>query len=201
MNVCTTTGPGYKMVDGTGYAPVVVFEQMDAGYCGVDQIVNASSRTLVVRDAAGWGNHTGTGDIYYEDVDGGLSTFNGQRVWARQFNTEPLGLHIQNNGGTLWILGLKTERGGTIIDTEGGSTELLGYFSYTTQGGALGPMFINNNGKLSVSGMAEAWFNPSDSPFTTLVQETRAASTLSLLRGQAPLNGNGGSTLPLYTGY
>jgi hypothetical protein len=56
--------------------------------------------------------------------------FQGQTVWARQFNVEGDGLHVANDGGTLWILGYKTEGGGTLMETTGGGrTEVLGGFS------------------------------------------------------------------------
>ena len=146
---------------------------------------HASSRTLVLKSLQ-FGSYTnsGTGDLYIEDVVGGPFTFNNQNVWARQFNVENHGTHITNNGGNLWILGLKTESGGTLIDTEnGGKTELLGLFCYTTESGALAPMFINNNSSLVVAGQSEAWYNYGDSPYTTLVQETRGTETRTLKRG------------------
>ena len=60
-------------------------------------------------------------------------------------NIENLGTHLTNEAGTVWILGYKTERGGTLAHTlAGGRTEILGGFSYTTTGGKLAPMFINN---------------------------------------------------------
>ena len=68
----------------------------------------------------------GTGDVFIEDVVGRYFHFKNQHLWARQFNPEGDGVHIENDGGTAWILGLKTEGGGPLLDLKHGSkTELL----------------------------------------------------------------------------
>ena len=194
--------PGFKFVDGT--YPVVQWDRGGNGFGSSGLFFeHASSRTLVLKSLQ-FGSYisSGTGDLYIEDVVGGPFTFNHQNVWARQFNVENSGTHVTNNGGNLWILGMKTESGGTLIDTEnGGRTELLGLFCYTTQGGAIAPMFVNNNASLVVAGQSEAWYNYGDSPYTTLVQETRGTETRTLKRGDVGLCAMGGSAIPLYTGY
>ena len=176
--------PGFKLVDGP--APIVQWDRGGAGFgCSGQFFEHASARTLVLKNLQ-FGSYvnTGTGDLYIEDVVGGPFTFNHQNVWARQFNVENHGTHVTNNGGNLWILGIKTESGGTLIDTEnGGKTEVLGLFCYTTESGALAPMFINNNSALCVTGQSEAWYNYGDSPYLTLVQETRGSETRLLKRG------------------
>ena len=196
------TSPGFKFMDGA--APIVQWDRLGAGFGGSGYFFeHAAARTFVMKNAQ-FGSYTssGTGDLYIEDVVGGPFTFNHQNVWARQFNVENHGTHVTNNGGNLWILGMKTESGGTLIDTEnGGKTELLGLFCYTTESGALAPMFINNNSSLVVTGQSEAWYSYNDSPYLTLVQETRGTETRNLKRGDVGRCAMGGSAIPLYTGY
>ena len=68
----------------------------------------------------------------------GFFNFPGQKIWARQFNTEgntaPTGGYpakAVNVGCTLWILGSKSEDHGTVISTtQGGATEVLGSYLY-----------------------------------------------------------------------
>lgn len=192
-----------------GRPPVVMLERVTFGF-GTDAacwVEDDTSRTLVLRDVdinsgESYRNRRGAGPLFLEDVVLGATRFDHQAVWARHLNSEPMGVHLTNIGGTLWILGLKTERGGSLIDTEqGGKTELLGGFCYTTSGGAVGPMFIVNSASLSVAGFGEAWFNSSDEPYLALIQETRHGLTRTLKRGHAPTNLANGSTLPLYIGY
>ncbi len=194
--------PGFKFMDGA--FPIVQWDRGGNGFGSSGQFFeHASARTLVLKSLQ-FGSYTnsGTGDLYIEDVVGGPFTFNHQNVWARQFNVENHGTHVLNNGGNLWILGMKTESGGTLIDTEnGGKTELLGLFCYTTESGALAPMFVNNNSSLVVAGQSEAWYSYNDSPYTTLVSETRGGETRTLKRGDVGLCAMGGSAIPLYTGY
>ena len=158
IEVPNTVNPGFKIV--SGKQPTVVFEQIDSAYDKTTTLENASSRTLVIRDATNVSGHmTGSGDVFIENVVSNpwqTWTFNQQNVWARQFNVENTGTHITNNGGNLWILGLKTERGGTLIESrKGGKTELLGGLAYTTTVGPDGtqnyPMFINDASTVGVS--------------------------------------------------
>ncbi len=206
VTVPNTVNPGFKVVDGT--SPVVVFERIGSGFFSTPTIDNASARTLVIRDAANVSGHmTGTGDIFIENVVSNPFqnwVFNGQNVWARQFNVENEGTHITNNGGNLWILGLKTERGGTLIETTGGGkTELLGGFAYTTTSGPDGrqeaPMFINNESSISIT-LGEINYG-GGVPYTTYVRETRGGVTRNLTADDLPYYMGDGKHIPLYVGY
>ncbi len=206
VEVPNTVSPGFKVVDGA--SPTVVFERIGSGYFSTPTIDNASSRTLVLRDATNVSGHmTGTGDIFIENVVSNPFqnwVFNGQNVWARQFNVENEGTHITNNGGNLWILGLKTERGGTLIDTRaGGKTELLGGFAYTTTSGSDGeqesPMFINNESSISIT-LGEINYG-GGAPYSTYVRETRGGVTRDLSANSLEFYMGGGKHIPLYVGY
>ena len=182
-----------------GAHPTVIIERM-AGLAG--GIRHASTRTLVLSSVtfgpAGSYSNTGRGDLFLEDVVGGLWSFNQQRVWARQLNTEPEGTHILNTGGRLWILGLKTERGGVIVDSRADArTEVCGAFIYATGPEKIAPMFINEDSSVSLTA-GEASF--AGTPFQTLVRETRDGMVKTLNRGETPARA-GGSLLPLYVGY
>jgi Pectate lyase superfamily protein len=203
VEVPNNVNPGFKVVNGT--SPVVVFERIESGYNSTPTIENASSRTLVIRDASNVsGNMTGSGDVFIENVVSNPSqswTFNRQNVWARQFNVENAGTHITNNGGKLWILGLKTERGGTLIETKGGGkTELLGGLAYTTTPGLDGtqnaPMFINDRSSLSIS-LGEVNYGGAPN-YTTYIRDIRGGRTRNLTGQSLPNYQGSGKQIPLY---
>lgn len=205
VEVPKTVNPGFKIVDGTN--PTVVFERIGSGYNSTPTLENASSRTLVIRDASNVsGNMTGSGDVFIENVVSNpwqSWTFNKQNIWARQFNVENEGTHITNNGGNLWILGLKTERGGTLIETKGGGkTEVLGCLAYTTTGGPNGnqssPMFINNESSISIS-CGEV--NHGLPNYKIYVSETIGGITRNLPASKLINYVDGGKHIPLYVGY
>jgi len=158
---------------------------------------NTSRRTLVLRrlminfQGARAYHGKGPGTVFIEDVVGRYFHFEGQTVWARQFNVEGDGTHVTNDGGSLWILGYKTEGGGTLIETKGGGrTEVLGGLSYTVGRVDASPMFVVNDSQLSLT-FSEVCFT--GKPFTTIVAETRNGQTKTLphtapaWRGQMPL--------------
>jgi polygalacturonase len=205
VEVPNTVNPGFKVVGGS--SPIVVFERIGSGYNPTPTLENASSRTLVIRDATNVsGNMTGSGDVFIENVVSNPSqtwVFNKQNVWARQFNVENTGTHITNNGGKLWILGLKTERGGTLIDTKGGGkTELLGGLAYTTTPGPDGtqnyPMFINNGSAISIT-LGEINYGGSPN-YTTYVRETSGGIVRNLTGESLPNYLGSGKQIPLYVG-
>ena len=175
-----------------GVAPVVVLEHF--GHLG-GGVEIATRRTVVLRSME---THTikstpaaEGGEVFLEDVVGDDFRFRKQRVWARQLNIENLGTHLTNDGGDVWALGYKTERGGTLLHTLGGGrSELLGGFSYTTSGGKLAPMFVNDHSSVWAF-FAEVCY--SGEPFPIRVQETRGAETKSIARAD-------GHTAP-YSGY
>lgn len=134
----------------------VVIENLSTGAAldatGLD---NQSSRTVVLRDINIQPiESTGTGDHFIEDVCTAYVEFNGQRVWARQFNVERYGTHIINRGGTLWILGLKTEDYGLILDASGGAkTEILGGMINSLDDATQTPIIRNVESLLGLSVM------------------------------------------------
>ena len=205
VEVPDTVNPGFKIV--SGKQPMIVFEQIDSAYNQTTTLENASSRTLVIRDATNVSGHmTGSGDVFIENVVSNpwqSWTFNRQNVWARQFNVENTGTHITNNGGKLWILGLKTERGGTLIDTKGrGQTELLGGLAYTTTVGPDGtqnyPMFISDESTIGIS-IAEV--NHGQPTYKTLVREIRKGVLNDFLSRKFPSYVDSGKQIPLYIGF
>jgi hypothetical protein len=166
------------MLEGSGGA--FVLESLVTGYHGgpLFFMQNTSTRPLVLRDlainlqgAAAY-RGKGRGQVFIENVVGGDWLFEGQSVWARQFNVENEGTKVRNAGGKLWILGLKTERGGTLIDTtQGGVTTLLGGLTYTTTAGKLAPMFTVAEGGVLAASITEACY--SGDPFTSILRADR----------------------------
>lgn len=169
--------PDFIIADGE--APVVIFEHFANINGGV---VVDTDRTVVFRSAGTRLTFRKKCDVFLEDFCGHVEPLPGQRVWARQLNTENQGTHLMNDNATVWILGYKTERGGTLIHTtNGGRTELFGTFSYTTTAGKLAPMFITEDASAFV------YFNEvcyTGDPFATLVRETRKGVTRTVERGQ-----------------
>lgn len=187
-----------------GAAPVVIMERLSTDYSGGGQVFveHAANRTLVLSSVAvnfqgaQAYHNTGHGDCFIEDFVGGRLQFHGQRVWARQFNVENLGNHVENQAGSLWVLGFKAERGGTLIDTlRGGKTEVLGGLCHTTTSGKLAPMFVIDESTASLS-IGESCFN--GEPFQVLAREIRGTEMRELKQGQAPTR-TGGSLLVLYS--
>jgi Pectate lyase superfamily protein len=202
VEVPKSVNPGFKVIASNN--PIVIFERISSGYHPTPTIENASSRTLVIRDATNVsGKMTGSGDVFIDNVVSNPSqswTFNGQNVWARQFNVENTGTHITNNGGKLWILGLKTERGGTLIETKGGGkTELLGGLAYTTTPGLDGtqnaPMFINDRSSISIT-LGE--INYGAPTYTTYIRDSRSGSTRNITGQSLPTYQGRGKQIPLY---
>jgi hypothetical protein len=72
---------------------------------------------------------SGRGEVFIEGVVGANWQFGpGQRVWARQFNTEDWDVQTQITGGDLWVLGLKTEQEGLVLRAKDSRVEILGGF-------------------------------------------------------------------------
>ena len=130
----------------------------------------------------------GTGDLYIEDMVGHAFLFHKQQVWARQFNVEGDGTHVENDGGTLWILGYKTEGGGTLLATRnGGKTELLGGFSYTVGNITDDPMLLIDNAEAAFS-FSETCF--SGKPFPWILRETRNGLTRAISQSDPKWGGH-----------
>jgi len=203
----TTRGEGKFQFD-DGDPPVVVIENMQGLAKG---FVQASRRTAVLKNMAvqalgglmttqGF-TATAPGDVFIEDVVCSVFQFaKGQRVWARQINTEREGTHILSDGAILWILGLKTERGGTLIHTRGGGkTEVCGGFCYTTTFVEGAPMFLCEDSATSIT-FGEANFSQKHGPFDPVVREVRGGQAKDLRPADCP-HRTEGSTIPLFVGY
>lgn len=177
----TIRGSGtIKFVDAVGAPDTVILERItvDEGFIAweVD-----TARTVVI-SAAGVGGggltHTGSGDLFLENVVAAPVAFSGGRVFARQLNVENPGLKITNDGADVWIFGLKTEQRGTVIKTiNGGRTELLGAFIFTTNVDS-DHMFVVEDSQLSVAGLRE--WAPTFNPFENILSETRLGENRTL---------------------
>jgi len=149
---------------------------------------------------AGYDYHAlnGAGRLYLEDVGvDDVVLRPGQKVWARQLNTEGPDLHLTNNGAWLWVLGIKTEGKGTAISTlNSGATELLGTLLYPCQSFAAadGPAFINNESSVSLIYRVSSYVTNGNYPVQ--VRETRDGVT----REYRPAV-NAAGIMPLYVGY
>jgi len=134
--------PNFRVI-GESDKPLIIedlmaWEQYFGEFYFVD---HASKRTLILSDlhfqvAAVYRNSVSGGEVFIENVGNTTGetgvprpcyVFNGQKVWARQFNPERADPEVVNNGSDLWILGFKTEMGGTSFVTKnGGRTEVVG---------------------------------------------------------------------------
>jgi len=164
---------------GDGDSPAVLIEHFGhlGGGIEIDTPRTVGLRSLESHTLQGTARSRG-GDVFLEDVVGNDFRFRHQQVWARQLNIENLGTHLTNDAGSLWVLGYKTERGGTLAHTlAGGRTEILGGFSYTTTGGTLAPMFINDNAALWTF-FAEVCY--SGDPFALRMKEIRGGTVRTL---------------------
>ena len=117
-----------------GAAPAVVIERfMPSWNHGVMEIHQKSTRTLIVRDINGSVYQEAVGDVFLDDVCGGLYMRQpAASVWCRYFNYEVSpGLGLVNNGGNLWIMGSKIEHPNPQVELLNGSrTEILGAMWY-----------------------------------------------------------------------
>ena len=119
-----------------GKAPAVVIERFmpswDKGDHGM-VIHQRSKRALIIRDLSGETHQDESGDIFIDDICGGLFMNKpGASAWCRYFNYEVHpGLGLINNGGNLWIMGSKIEHPNPQVELLNGSrTEILGAMWY-----------------------------------------------------------------------
>jgi hypothetical protein len=179
--------PGTQVivVDGTAASAPLVIEHWVGADGGAGVIAHASARPVVLRDMAGWryaaacDTPGGVGDVFIDDlVSGPLSFCAGQRVWARQLNTENSVMDVNVTGGAkLWVLGFKTERGlGGLLNVSGfgSAAEILGVFAYSTDHTAqTAPAFSVGAGARLSTTYRE--YNANCNPFEELVDESPAA--------------------------
>ena len=73
-------------------------------------------------------------------------------------------------------MGYKTERGGSLaLTTNGGQTEIVGGLAYSTVGGSMEPMFVQENGGRLAAVLSHAHFG--NDPYRQIVVETRDGQT------------------------
>lgn len=141
------------------------------------------------------------GDLYLTDVEGGSAWRfqRGDRVWARQFNTEQRGTKVVNDGADLWVLGLKTESPGTaIMSSSGARTEVLGGLVYPAGPVAPGtPAFETVDATQSLTFLAGA--DREEHRHVPLVRSTDAAGTVEMTGDQGRKSGAAGTTAVLVT--
>lgn len=117
-----------------GTAPAVVIERfMPSWGHGHMDIHQLSRRALIVRDINGSVYQEAAGDVFIDDVCGGLYMRHpGASTWCRYFNYEVSpGLGLVNDGGNLWILGSKIEHPNPQVELLNGSrTEIFGAMWY-----------------------------------------------------------------------
>lgn len=166
----------------------------------VTMFENKSKATIVLK-SVGVGGTTKKpnpgGTWFIEDMSPSrqstLEIGKGETVWARQYNPETPEIEmIHVDGGQLWLLGLKTEGRATHLHAENGAkVEVLGGVSYQSWGKQPldPPAFIIDNSDVSIT----TGFYHHETPFATIVEETRDGKTRSLKRDELV-----GYHLPLY---
>ncbi len=168
--------PLLRVADGDG--PLQI-ERLNGPWHGTKVLAVETKRPVTVRHCGNVSmDFGGGGDVFLDDVvnnPGANFTFKGGRVWAWQFNPEPEGVHVRNDGAKLWILGIKTESKGTLIETvNGGATELLGGIAYTSGGSGGAPMFTVADSHFSATLGEVCW---DDRFYRVIVRETRGGET------------------------
>lgn len=160
LRLLTGDAPAFIIEDGA--SPVVIFERMQGDY-GSDTSVcfeHASTRTLVLRQLmlGGYRNTVKGGQVFLDDVCGNAWNFDGQRVWARQLNTEAKGdgdFNVRCRDTEFWAMCLKTEGPRTVITATGGRVELWGGFFYASRGTDAGAAAID----LTRTAFVGSWVN------------------------------------------
>jgi hypothetical protein len=212
ITVGTQSGAVFVLPDSPTSPSIVEIQHLSVTPTNTTPAVNnqSAARTLVVRYCKGFGGiHTGTGNVFYEDVGTGVNKpmaftgGTGQKVWIRQLSNEPRDgvTHILNDGATFWILGHKTEQPGTLIETKnGGKTEVCGGFAYSVGGdNSIYPMYINDNSSMSAT-MGGAFFTTKYETYQVLVEETHSSVTKNMNASEFPHRA-GFKMIPLYVGY
>jgi len=204
--------PVFKLVDSPSSSDTVEISHLSVTPTNPTPAVdNASAnRTLVILYCKGFGgNHTGTGDVFYEDVGTGVNKplkflgGKGQHAWIRQLSNEPRDnvTHLENEGADVWILGHKTEQPGILIETrDSGRTEVCGGFVYSVGGDNTPyPMYKVVNSSMSAT-MGGSHYSVNYNPYEIMVRETHGDLTHDLLASSVPSRA-GFRMLPLYVGY
>ncbi len=174
-------------IEGTADDPPLIIERVET-FEGIDFegpiFEHVGGRTVVFKSAKGqYVAQPGAGDVFFEDYVGRDLVFQpGQRVWARQLNTEdhpgrPAPL-VHNDGADVWILGHKTEgpKVAHLVEN-GGRTEVIGGLYFPLEQASVSdiPLFIIDDAEFSAAGYT-AFFT-----FPIHARETRDGETRELL--------------------
>lgn len=177
-----------------GDAPVVVAERIAFGFFGNVRVDVATKRTVVIMDGSvdKGITHTGSGELFIENVVVGKCTFQGGPVYARQLNPEVPGVHVLVDGARVWISGMKVEVKGTIIEARNHAVvEMLGLFVYASHRLDGSPMLIIDNSSMSANFREKTNYETS---YPIVVREIRGQEVREWT------NKGGGSAAPLYCG-
>jgi len=186
-NFMSTTGLGaIVIVDAPGASPVVRIEKL----LGTN-IINRSSRTVIVESYLGEVDVMGAGETYIFDAVLKLQAHGAQaRTYAWQFNAECCAQYNaadRNNlymtAGDVWIFGWKGEGNGTKVHCYGGRCEVLGFMQYnntwnTAMAGI--PLMVANNAQFTSACVGQIKFGTTTEFYDVLVRETRAGQTLDM---------------------
>eukprot|EP00730_Choanoeca_flexa_P002893 TRINITY_DN11221_c0_g1_i1.p1 TRINITY_DN11221_c0_g1~~TRINITY_DN11221_c0_g1_i1.p1 ORF type:complete len:746 (+),score=77.24 TRINITY_DN11221_c0_g1_i1:2-2239(+) len=190
-------GPSVWSVEGDQHDSPLFLEHFHGKRTQQITVLHNSQRPVVIRHTCtlkyqpNCNNGHVPGDLFLEDVCiAGLNLCNGQKVWARQLNTEiqrQLDLNLTGSGTSLWAFGWKIEggAGGLVNMTEGSSFEAMSLFAYTTARPEplIRPAFsVLNNSRLSVS-FSE--FNADNNPFQIIAREARDGQDVMLLHNDS----------------
>lgn len=173
-------------------------------------IMHESDATLVLRDIAmptGFAYRSrGRGKVFLECVVGSDWFFEpGQRVWARQFNTEGFEDQTVVRQGDLWVLGLKTEQEGMVLRAENARVEIIG--GYLTPSHAVRlpgipddrPAFHLVDSQASIAIQFDG-ATDRKTQYLNLVREVRAGEQRDLPLAALPLWGrHGGGTIQRFS--
>ncbi len=212
QGIVNVADPNGVFKDGT---PVFTFEDLKSDAIVIERFfmiggwncprhatifANKSGKTIVLKNLgiAGLTKKADPGGTWFiEDVSPSrystLQVGKGETIWARQYNPEtPKVDMIHVDGGRLWILGLKTEGRATHVVAENGAkVEVIGGVAYQSWGKQeLDPpllKIIDSDVSMTLG------FYHHDTPFATIVEETRSGETRSLSRQDLK-----GYHLPLY---
>lgn len=166
---------------------------------GVVDFENSGARTVALTDIHISASPIRGGNTWFlNDIEGGAgwNFTTGQRIYARQFNTEQSATKVVNNGATLWILGIKTENVGTVVESRNGaSTEILGGLLYPSAPVPAGrPGFLSVDSKQSFNFSVSA--HTAKNRYDPLISTTVAGKEMHLKPPSGP--GGFGSRVPLY---
>ncbi|MEM8757586.1 MAG: glycosyl hydrolase family 28-related protein [Planctomycetota bacterium] len=126
-------------------------DNLEMNFTGTYAIAHPGPGTLAIRNITRGASEVTGGDFFLEDVGGGPHRIAAPaRGWYRQLNAENTGTKLTNDGADVVVLGIKTEQDGRLVQNNGGRTEILGGLAYPLSVSLGEPMFVNNEGELSV---------------------------------------------------